>query len=118
MSFNLTKVIASVALAGTIALTASAAPAFADFRPHGGFHGGGGWHGGGWHGGYGGWHRGGGWGWAPFVLGGLAAGAIVAGATAPYYYGAPYYGDPCYRLTPSYDPYGNYVGRHWSYVCQ
>ncbi len=108
MSSYIMKTIASVALAGTLALTASSSPASAYYR-HGGYHGG--------------WHRGGGWGWAPFVLGGLAAGAIVAGAAAPYYYGGPYYGgpyygDPCYRLTPTYNQYGAYVGRHWSYVCQ
>ena len=97
-------------------------------------HGGGGYHGGGggWHGGGGGWHGGGrGWhggGWGPAVglgvLGGLAAGAIVA-SQAPYYgygygYGAPYYygGDGCSQYRPVYDGYGRYLGRRLVDVCQ
>ena len=72
----------------------------------GGFHGGGfhrGWHGGGWHGG--GWHGGWGGGWAgPAIVGGLAAGALLA---APYAYG--YNG--CTYYQPMYDAYGNYIGQ-------
>ncbi len=95
-------------------LVATTEPAAAAGRFHGGgFHGGGfhghsfhggGWHGGGWHGG--GWH-GGGWhgGWAgPAIVGGLAAGALLA---APYAYGG--YG--CTHYAPIYDAYGNYLGR-------
>jgi hypothetical protein len=75
----------------------------------GGFHGGG-FHGGGYHGGgyAGGWH-GGGWngGWAgPAVVGGLAAGALLA---APYAYGNGYGYGGC--TAPIYDAYGNYLGQ-------
>ena len=113
MGMALTKTLTAAALAGAIALTTSVAPAAAagQIWHHGG--------GGGYHGG-GGWHHGGGWGWGPYVAGGLLAGAVIGAATAPYYYGGPYgpyYGDPCYRPTPTYDAYGNYVGRHWARVC-
>ncbi len=86
----------------------------------GGFHGGGGWHGGGWHGGYGGW--GGGYGWGLGALGvGLAAGALASGA----YYGYGYpgygygygYGDGCVSYQPTYDSYGNYIGRRPVNAC-
>jgi hypothetical protein len=124
MTISLTKTVTAAAVAGAIALTASLAPAEA--API--LRGGGGFHGGGFHGGYGGFHRGyggyhggwrggygyGGWGWAPFAVGGLLAGAAIA--SAPYYYGG-YYGNPCYRSVPTYDAYGNYVGRHWATVC-
>ena len=76
----------------------------------GGWHGGGGgWHGGGWHGG--GWHGGGwggyggGWGWGPAIVGGLAAGALIAGSAA------------CNQAQPIYDAYGNYLGTRWVWVC-
>ena len=75
---------------------------------HGGGWHGGGWHGGGWHGG--GWH-GGGWhgGWGgPAVVGGLAAGALLA---------APYYGGSCYAYRPTYDAYGNYLGQQPVNMC-
>jgi hypothetical protein len=73
----------------------------------GGWHGGGGgWHGGGWHGGGGGWH-GGGWGGAA-VVGGLAAGALLA---APYAYGNGYGYNGCGQYAPIYDAYGNYLGQ-------
>jgi hypothetical protein len=106
------KVISKALIAGfaTLSLTASviatAEPAAAGY-----WHGGGGWHGGGWHGGGwhgGGWHgggwHGGGWygGWGPAVVGGVAAGALLA---------APYYGGDCYVYRPTYDGYGNYTGR-------
>jgi uncharacterized membrane protein len=121
MGMASTKTLTAGALSAAIALGSAVAPASAStIYPHGGgFHGG--WHGGhgGWHGGYGGgWRRGwggGGWGWGPFVAGGLLAGAAIA-ATSPYYYDG-YYGDPCYRPVPTYDAYGNYVGRHWARVC-
>ena len=83
------------------------------------WHGGGGghgraWHGGGhgWHGGGHGWHGGGGWrgggGWAgPAIIGGLAAGALLA---APYAYGGYGYGR-CQSYAPIYDAYGNYLGQ-------
>jgi len=127
MGIALTKTVAAAAITGVLALTASVAPASAaggiwHHGGGGGWHGGhgGGWHGGyggGWRGGYGGW-RGGGWGggWAPFVVGGLAAGAIL-GAAAPYY-ADPYYGYSCNRLAPTYDQWGRYAGRQWVNVCQ
>ena len=68
---------------------------------------GGGWHGGGWHGGR--WHGGGGW-WGPAIVGGLAAGALLA---APYYG----YGSSCYAYAPTYDAYGNYIGQQLVSVC-
>ena len=113
--------ISKVAIAGLAALSltgslvATTEPAAAAFRGHGGgFHGGfhgGGWHGGGWHGGGGHWHGG----WAgPAIVGGLAAGALLA---APYAYGygyGPYgyggYGG-CTAYAPMYDAYGNYIGQ-------
>lgn len=51
------------------------------------------------------------------VLGGLAAGAIIAGSRpyyAPGYYGGPY---PCVRQRPVYDAYGNFVGYRPVRVC-
>jgi hypothetical protein len=110
---TLTKAIAATSLAALMAASA-ADPALAAFRMGGGgFHGGGAWRGGGWHGGWGGggWHGGrgyygGGWGWGPAVIGGLAAGALLA---APYYYyGYGGYGG-CVSQ-PVYDAYGNYIG--------
>ena len=49
----------------------------------------GGWRGGGWHGGGWGYRRGWGWGGGAFV-GGLAAGALLAGPYYGGYYGGPY----------------------------
>ncbi len=103
---------ALMALSLTASVFATAEPASAASW-HGGGRGGGGWHGGGWHGG--GW-RGGGWhgGWAgPAVVGGLAAGALLA---APYYgygygYGPTYgYGYGNCSYAPIYDAYGNFIG--------
>ena len=80
----------------------------------GGWHGGGGWRGGG---------RGGGWhggGWAgPAVVGGLAAGALLAAPYAygygPYGYGYGYGG--CAGYQPMYDAYGNYIGQQLVRTC-
>jgi hypothetical protein len=91
-----TMVAGVTALSLTVSLFATTEPASAAFRyGGGGFHGGGyGWHGGGWRGGWGG-----GW-WGPAVVGGLAAGALLA---APYYgYG---YGSYCGY---GYGPYCGY----------
>ena len=113
--------ISKAAIAGLSALSLTAS-VFATAEPaaaanwHGGRGGGwhgGGWHGGGWHGG--GWHRGGGW-WGPAVVGGLAAGTLLA---APYAYGYGYGYGPygyggyggCTSYAPIYDAYGNYVGQ-------
>lgn len=117
--------ISRAAIAGLTALSlmgsliATSEPAAAQ-RWHGG--GGRGWHGGGWHGG--GWHHGGGWrgrGWAgPAIIGGLAAGALLA---APYAYGGGYgYGGPygyggCTSYAPIYDAYGNYIGQQLVNAC-
>ena len=113
------RAISRVCIAGlaTLSLTASviatAEPAAAG-QWHGGGWQGGGWHGGGWHGGgwHGGWHRGwygggAGW-WGPAVVGGLAAGALLA---------APYYGGSCYSYRPTYDGYGNYLGQQPVNIC-
>lgn len=132
------------ALSLTASIFATTEPASAAFRMGGGgfgggfhgggFHGGGfrggAWRGGGWRGGYGGWRGGyGGWGgggwWGPAVIGGLAAGALLA---APYYgygYGGGYgydgggygYGGGCLTYTPVYDGYGNYIGQQAMRVC-
>lgn len=57
------------------------------------------------------------------VIGGLAAGAIIAGAARPYGYGPAYaYGPgpgpyPCIRRRPIYDGYGNFVGYRPVRVC-
>ena len=85
--------LAALSLTGSLVVTTEpAAAAHWHAGGRGGWHGGG-WHGGHWHGG--GWH-GGGWhggGWAaPAIIGGLAAGALLA---APYAYG---YGYGPYRL--------------------
>jgi hypothetical protein len=78
------------------------------------------WHGGGWHGG--GWHHGGGWrggGWAaPAIIGGLAAGALLAAPYAyGYGYGGPYGYGGCTSYAPIYDAYGNYVGQQLVNAC-
>jgi hypothetical protein len=100
-----TVVAGVAALSLTASLFATAEPANAAFRyGGGGFHAGGfGWRGGGW---------GGGW-WAPAVIGGVAAGALLA---APFYgygygrycgYGCGY-GYPGYRTYPGYAYYPRY----------
>ena len=76
--------------------------------------------GGGWgHGG--GWGRGGGWGPAVGlgILGGVAAGAIIA-SQEPYYAdpGYVYADDGCYQYRPVYDRWGRYLGRRNVYVCE
>lgn len=100
--------ISKAAIAGLAALSLTASlfatePAAAQ-RWHGG-----GWHGGGWRGGgHGRWHGGG---WGPAVVGGLAAGALLA---APYAYGygyGPYGYGGCTSYAPVYDAYGNYIGQ-------
>lgn len=110
-------------IAGLAALTigasalATADPASAAWR--GGGRTGGGWHGGGWHGGRGGYYGGGGW-WGPAVVGGLAAGALLAAPYAyGYGYGYPYggYGGGCYSYQPMYDAYGNYIGQQPVQAC-
>ncbi len=70
------------------------------------------------------WYR---YGWgapvAAGVIGGLAAGAIIAGATRPYGYGPAYaYGPspgpyPCVRRRAVYDAYGNFAGYRPVRVC-
>ena len=100
------------AFAVTVEPASAVGPAF-----HGGGRMGGGWHrGGGWHGGgRGGWHGGG---WAvPAVVGGLAAGALLA---APYAYGYGYNGygyGGCAAYQPMYDAYGNYIGQQLVRTC-
>jgi hypothetical protein len=98
------------AFAVTVEPASAVGPAF-----HGGGRMGGGWHrGGGWHGGgRGGWHGGG---WAvPAVVGGLAAGALLA---APYAYGYGYNGyGGCTAYQPMYDGYGNYIGQQRVRTC-
>jgi hypothetical protein len=65
----------------------------------------------------------GGWG-GPFaagVIGGAAVGALVAGATAPYYYGPPvaYAPPPCwFQRQPVYDYYGRVIGYQRVRVCR
>jgi hypothetical protein len=123
---NRTLIASLAVLTIGLGVAASATPATAD-PWHGG---GGGYHGGGWHGGGGyrggGWH-GGGWGgrggygygygndWGPAVglgiVGGLAAGAMIA-SQAPYYGG-----DDCYQYRPIYDQWGQYMGRRPVDVC-
>jgi hypothetical protein len=82
------------------------------------------WHGGGWHGG---WHGG------PVGLGlGLGLGALATGAiiaSGPYGYGYPgYYGygypgyysygyGACTSYQPTYDAWGNYIGRRPVNIC-
>ena len=79
--------------------------------------GGGNWHGG--HGGGGGgghWHNGA---WVPAAIGlgilGLAAGAAAAASDGPYDDGPP--PDNCMQPRPTYDAYGNYMGRQLVNVC-
>ena len=101
---TLTASLAALTLFAGIAATTS--PASAYFRPHHGGYGHGFGHGHyyggrGYYGYRGGW--GPGWGWGPAILGGLAFGAFAGAA--------------CNQLQPVYDPYGNYVGRRWVWVC-
>ncbi|WP_091676212.1 hypothetical protein [Methylocapsa palsarum] len=100
----------------------------------GGWHGGGGgWHGRGWQGGGGywrggRWYGGGGYNWgapvAAGVIGGLALGALAAGAANPYGYApgygygyAPAYGGCSLQNQPAYDGWGNFVGYRQVRVC-
>ena len=94
-------------VAGVTALSLAASvfgatPAAADGR---------GWHGhyGHWHGYNGRWHSGSGW-LGPAIIGGLAAGALLA---APHYG----YGGSCYAYAPTYDAYGDYIGQQPVNVC-
>jgi len=108
----------ALSLAGSLIATTEPA-ASTNFRGGGGFHAGGfrggGFHGGGFRGS--GWH-GGGWrgGWAgPAIVGGLAAGALLA---APYAYGYGYGGyDGCTSYQPIYDSYGRYIGQQPVNLC-
>jgi hypothetical protein len=53
------------------------------------------------------WRHGRGWGVGAGIVGGLAAGALIAGAARPAYgygypaYGYPVYGEPAYEYAPS-----------------
>lgn len=80
------------------------------------------WHQGGYYGGH--WRNG--W-WGPAVglgiLGGLAAGAVIASSQGPAYGPGPYYGpgpgpNSCMAYQPVYDGWGRYLGRRWVDVCQ
>ena len=96
------RALKATVLAAVAAATLAAAPAPASAGPH--WHGGGHWGGGGWghHGGWG--HRG--WG-GPALVFGLAGAALAAGV----------YADECTRWAPTYDDFGNVVGRHPVNVC-
>jgi hypothetical protein len=72
-------------------------------------------------------HRGGGGGAiAAGIVGGLALGALAAGAYSspryyggPAYYDAPPYGPECYWTVRNvYDEYGYYLGRRRVHVCR
>ena len=96
MRASLKKTVAGIMAAAVLALgvTASATPASAWGYRHGGY-------------------------WGPAVgfgiLGGLAAGAIIA-SQGPYYGPGPgYYG--CTRWRPTYDAWGNYMGQRPVNVC-
>ena len=104
----------TAAIVAAVSFSAAPGTAYAQRAHDGGHRGGGGWHsggGGGWHGGgHWGGHRGGGWGGAGIglgILGGALAGAAIASAANPYYYGYPYsYGYPyAYDYGYPYDPY-------------
>jgi hypothetical protein len=97
----LTGGLAALTLGMTIAATAT--PADAWVRRYGG---GWGYRGGGWG------YRGGGWGygpgpWVAGAAGGLALGALAAGAYNGYGYG---YGGGCVANQPVTDAWGNFVG--------
>jgi hypothetical protein len=100
MRASFKKIVAGsvAALVFAVALTASATPASAWGYRYGGYWG----------------HSG----WGPAVglgiLGGVAAGAIIA-SQGPYYGPGPYYG--CTRMRPIYDAYGHYIGRQPVNVC-
>src|SRR5438552_679028 len=100
----------SAALLAAVSFAVAPGTAYAQHRGGGGTHSGswsghsGNWHGGSWRGG---WHgRGWGWGWP--VVGGLVAGAAIASAAYPYYYGYPYsyYGYPYPYYGYGYPYYG------------
>ncbi len=92
-----TAALAALTLGATVAATATPADAFGR---HGGWRGGHGYYGGGY--GYGWRHRG--WGgpgpWVAGAIGGLALGAVAAGA---YNYG-------CVANQPVYDDWGRFLG--------
>jgi hypothetical protein len=101
MRASFKKIVAgsTAALILAIGLTATATPASAWGYRYGGYWG----------------HPG--WGWGPAVglgvLGGVAAGAIIA-SQGPYYGPGPY---NCTRMRPIYDAYGHYIGRQPVNVC-
>ncbi|HMN73725.1 MAG TPA: hypothetical protein PKA55_17840 [Rhodoblastus sp.] len=107
----LTAGLAALTLGATVAATTTPADAFGrrGFAAAPGWRGGPAWRGGpGWRGGYGygyGWRRG--WGgpgpWVAGAVGGLALGAIAAGAYNGYGYG-------CVANRPMYDSWGNFLG--------
>ncbi len=107
--------ISKAAIAGLAALSLTAS-VFATVEPAAAENWHRGWHGGGWHGGWhgGGWH---GRGWAgPAIVGGLAAGALLAAPYAYNYgYGYGYHG--CTAYQPMYDAYGNYIGQQLVRTC-
>jgi hypothetical protein len=120
VSLKRTVVGSLAALAICVSAIGATTPAFAQvYHPPGGHgpvgHGGhGNWHGGGGH-----W-RGGGWGPAAVGLGvlGLAAGAAIAAQPGPDYYDSPGpQDDGCHALRPTYDAYGNFMGRRWVNIC-
>jgi hypothetical protein len=83
---DMTRTLTALALAGSIAVAAVAAPTAAEAR---------------WRGGW----------WGPGIIGGLAAGAIIGGALAPrYYYGPGYY----YGPSPYYYGYPSCWRRVWT----
>ena len=120
MTFSFKKIAVSSLAALAIIGTLGAAPAEAGW-------GGGGWHRGGWGGG-GGWRGGGGWhrgGWGGGgvglgIIGGLAAGAIIASQSRPYYQRYGYYdaGGDCYLdRRPVVNRWGDIIGYRNVQVC-
>jgi hypothetical protein len=102
-SLKKTVIASLAALSLGLGVISTAAPASAHaIWPHGG--------GGGWHGGGHGWHGGHGWGPAAGIglLGALAVGAVVA---------SQYNNDDCVQYRPTYDAWGNYVGRRPVNIC-
>jgi hypothetical protein len=90
------RAVKATVLAAVAAVALAAAPASAGPHWHGG--GGGGWgHHGGWGGGWGG----------PALVFGLAGAALAAGVVA----------GECTRWVPTYDDFGNVVGRHPVNAC-